>query len=73
MDQNELFFFLVTIRLMSINFKVFFTTNEIEDCGWCTIKNDVNENNVELIIIYRLNNCGKIIEFDVHVTLANFV
>ena len=48
-------FFLVTIRLMTINFKLFFTTNEVEDCGWCTIKNDANENNVKLIIIYRLN------------------
>lgn len=48
-------FFLVTIRLMTINFKLFFTTNEVEDCGWCTIKNDANENNVQLIIIYRLN------------------
>lgn len=48
-------FFLVTIRLMTINFKLFFTTNEVEDCGWCTIKNDVNENNVRLIIICPLN------------------
>ena len=50
-------FFLVTIRirLMIINFKLFFTTNEVEDCGWCTIKNDANENNVKLIIICRLN------------------
>lgn len=48
-------FFLVTIRLMTINFKLFFTTNEVEDCGWCTIKNDANENNVKLIIICRLN------------------
>ena len=40
---------------MTINFKLFFTTNEVEDCGWCTIKNDANENNVQLIIIYRLN------------------
>lgn len=36
-------------------FKLFFTTNEADDCGWCTIKNDVNENNVKLIIICRLN------------------
>ena len=36
-------------------FKLFFTTNEVEDCGWCTIKNDVNENNVRLIIICPLN------------------
>lgn len=36
-------------------FKLFFTTNEVEDCGWCTIKNDVNENNVKLNIICRLN------------------
>ena len=48
-------FFLVTIRLMTINFKLFFTTNEVEDCGWCTIKNDANENSVKLIIICRLN------------------
>ena len=40
---------------MTINFKLFFTTNEVEDCGWCTIKNDVNENNVKLNIICRLN------------------
>ena len=56
MDQNE-HFFLVTIRirLMTINFKLFFTTNEVEDCGWRTIKNDANENSVKLITICRLN------------------
>ena len=55
--SKRTFFFWVTIRirLMTINFKLFFTTNEVEDCGWCTIKNDVNENNVKLIIICRLN------------------
>ena len=55
--SKRTFFFWVTIRirLMTINFKLFFTTNEVEDCGWCTIKNDVNENNVRLIIICPLN------------------
>ena len=44
---------------MTINFKLFFKTNEIEDCGWCTIKNNVNENNVELITICCLNKLQK--------------
>ena len=54
MDQNEHFFF-GNNKTNDNQFKLFFTTNEVEDCGWCTIKNDVNENNVRLIIICPLN------------------